>query len=324
MRVMELHAPFKVVQRSQGRTATAAAAYRAAARIECARTGQVHDYTRRERGVEDTLLLLPDDAPEWDRAELWNQAELREKHPRAQPAKEIELAFPSEFNAAQRQEAGIAVASLLRDRYRVAVDIAWHLPSRKGSQLNHHAHLLYTARPFENGSWAKRKQTALDDRYGNGPDEVRELRAAMAGVLNCIAARDQLSVYVEHLSFEARGLDREATQHMGPIASQMERHGEITAIGDHNRAVQARNAERDELRQQQAQIIPFPSPKEPGAHSIRTVLHRQPDAAAGGAGGSRRPIRNAGSRGTGSLRTAEPHSPAAPRVRTALAPAERP
>ena len=62
MRVIELHSPLRVVQRSKGRTATAAAAYRAAERIECERTGQVHDYTRKQ-GVEHKALLLPDNAP---------------------------------------------------------------------------------------------------------------------------------------------------------------------------------------------------------------------------------------------------------------------
>ena len=50
MRVMELHAPMQTVKRSEGGTATAKAAYRAAERVECERTGQVHDYSRK-RGI---------------------------------------------------------------------------------------------------------------------------------------------------------------------------------------------------------------------------------------------------------------------------------
>lgn len=125
MRVMELHAPLKIVQRSKGRTATAAAAYRAAARIEDERTGQVHDY-QKKRGVEHTELLAADGAPAWtrDRAALWNAAERREKHPRAQTAREVEIGFPAEFNAAQRVEAGRNVAKLLIARYGSATDVA--------------------------------------------------------------------------------------------------------------------------------------------------------------------------------------------------------
>jgi len=258
MRVMELHAPIRVVQRSKGRTATAAAAYRAAARIECERTGQVHDYTRRQRGVEATEMHVADDAPDWarDRASLWNAAEMREKHPKAQTAREVEVAFPSEFDAEQRREAGRNIARLFVSRYGSAADVAWHFPSRKGDQRNHHAHILFTGRPLTSEGWAKNKRLALDDRR-QGREEVSSLRAAIAGVMNEIAARDRLNVYVEHLSFEARGLDQEATQHLGPDASEMERRGEETEIGSRNRDARTRNEEREELREERARVLDF-------------------------------------------------------------------
>jgi hypothetical protein len=257
MRVMELHAPLRVVQRSKGRTATAAAAYRAAARIDCERTGQVHDYTKK-RGVEDTAILAADDAPAWarDRAALWNAAERREKHPRAQTAREIEVGLPAEFNAGQRREAGLAIGRLLVARYGSAADIAWHQPGRKGDQRNYHAHILFTSRPITTEGWAKTKRGALDElKSGQGAEEVKSLRAAVAGVLNGIAARDRLDVYVEHLSFAERGEDREATQHLGPDATEMERRGEATGIGDRNREISARNAWREAQRDERDKIV---------------------------------------------------------------------
>jgi hypothetical protein len=251
MRVLELHSPVKLVQRSKGRTATAAAAYRSASRIECERTGIVHDYTRK-RGVEFTALLLPDEAPDWahDRAKLWNAAELREKHPRAQTAREMEVSFPTEFNREQRREAGLQIAQLLIARYGAAVDAAWHEPNRKGDERNHHAHFQFTTRRFENGGWAKAKDRTLDDLYGKGAEEITALRQGVAGILNNIAARDRLGVYVEHLNFEKRGLDQEPTQHVGPIATQMERRGVQTDIGNRNRRVKARNEQRRKLREE--------------------------------------------------------------------------
>lgn len=268
MRVMELHAPVRIVQRSKGRTATAAAAYRAAERIECERTGQVHDYTKK-RGIEATELHAAEDAPDWtrDRAALWNAAEMREKHPRAQTAREIEIAFPSEFSPAQRREAGRNMAKLLVTRYGSATDVAWHEPNRNGDHRNHHAHIMFTARPVDAKGWAKNKRCALDERTPietpdgrvttRGQEEMHGLRAAIAGVLNDIAARDRLQVFVEHLSFEARGLDREATQHMGPNAVEMERRGEASEIGDTNRAIQARNDEREALREERDNVLDF-------------------------------------------------------------------
>jgi len=256
MRVHELHAPVKVVQRSKGRSAVAAAAYRAGERLEDRRIGLVHDYTKKQ-GVQETALLLPGNAPDYahDRAALWNAAEAAEKHPRAQTARDLTVGFPSEFSQVQRKEAGLRIGEWLVARYGVAVDIAWHEPSKKGDERNLHAHLLFTTRRWdENGEWAKTKDRALDEIKGRdgkparGPEEIRAIRLGVSDVLNSIAARDRLEVYVEHLSYEQRGIDQESTQHMGPMATKMEREGLPTDIGDKNRDIKARNEERARLR----------------------------------------------------------------------------
>jgi len=271
MRVMELHAPVKTVKRSAGRSATAAAAYRAAEKIECERTGQVHDYTRK-RGVEDTALLLPDESPEWahDRSNLWNHAEMREKRKDAQTAREIEVSFPAEFSQEHRRAAGIKIGQWIVHRYGAAADVAWHEPSREGDQRNHHAHVLFTVRRLEKGKWAERKDNPLDNPRTSG-EELKNFRGAVAGIMNDISAREKLGVFVEHLSFKSRELDREPTQHMGPIASEMERRGEVTDIGQKNRDIKARNAERDKLYEEQenlqagmqrkGNVVPFPKSK---------------------------------------------------------------
>ncbi len=55
-------------------------------------------------------------------------------------------------------------------------------------------------------------------------------------------------------SYADRGIDREATVHLGPVAAGMERAGEGTDLGDRNRAARARNDERDRLRNEQAGV----------------------------------------------------------------------
>ena len=247
MRVLELHAPVSAIGRKSGRTATAAAAYRAAARIECERTGQIHDYTRKQ-GVEAEMILLPDNAPDWahDRASLWNAAELRETRKDARTAREIQVALPAEFTPEERKEAGLRIGQLLVHRYNVGVDMAWHTPSRKGDERNHHVHILFTSRHFENGDWAEKKDRRLDDKR-TGPEEIKVLREAVATVMNDIAAREHRDVYVEHLSYESRGHDLEPTQHLGPNATEMERRGVSSDIGNKNREIRARNQRRQQL-----------------------------------------------------------------------------
>lgn len=268
MRQHELHAHAKQVKRSSGRSSVAAAAYRAAERLEDERTGEIHDYTRK-MGVEHTRIYTPQDAPSWarDRARLWNGAEVKENRDNSTTAHELELGFPSEFNPMQRREAGDLIARELVRRYGCAVDIAYHQPSRDGDQRNHHAHILFTTRAFDAtrpDGWARTKYRDLahdlkDKKTGEkyrdtdgkattrGKLEIADLRAFTAQEMNRIAERDRLEVRTQHLSFEKRGVDREPTQKMGPHASRMERRGEESERGDINRDIVAANDNRDRL-----------------------------------------------------------------------------
>lgn len=251
MRVMELHSPVKLIQRSKGRSATAAAAYRSGTLIECERTGDTHDYRKKE-GVEFDAVLIPNEAPKniIDRKSLWNAAELQEKRKNSQTARDIEISFPAEFSPEQRQEAGVEIGKFLFARYGVAVDMCWHEPSKQGDERNYHLHILMTTRRFEEGNWAKTKDRILDDRFGKGREEVTRLRQGIADSMNNIAARDNVPVYIEHLSFEKRGIDREPLKPMSKEAIQLERDGIKTDIGNLNREIKKRNAEREQLYEQ--------------------------------------------------------------------------
>ena len=53
------HLSIKIFSRGKGRSAIAAAAYRAAESIKSERDGKIHDYTRK-RGVVHKEILLPE------------------------------------------------------------------------------------------------------------------------------------------------------------------------------------------------------------------------------------------------------------------------
>lgn len=253
MRTNELHASAKAVQRSKGRSAVAAAAYRAGVALMDERTQLMHDYTNK-RGVEYVRMYAPDNAPAWarDRGALWNAAEAKENRRNSITARELEIAFPHEFNAMQRREAGDKIARELMDRYGCAVDIAYHKPSRDGDQRNFHAHILFTGRAFDETSrdgWAKNRYRDLnnDPAESDGEKttraalEVSSLREFCAVTMNDIARRDKLEVHTEYLSFEARGVGKEPTKKLGPAAAEAERRGAKTDRGDENRRIQASN-----------------------------------------------------------------------------------
>ena len=93
------HLTTKLIRRSQGQSAVAAAAYRAGDELWDEQLQKLFDYSRRH-GVDQTDIVLPSLAQhEWakDRETLWNAAEHAGRHPRAQVARELELALPHEL-----------------------------------------------------------------------------------------------------------------------------------------------------------------------------------------------------------------------------------
>ncbi len=84
------HCSIKIISRGKGKSAVAAAAYRAGELIKNQYDGIVHDYTRKG-GVIHAEILLPGHAPAdyADRAVLWNAVEKAERYKTAQLSREI-------------------------------------------------------------------------------------------------------------------------------------------------------------------------------------------------------------------------------------------
>jgi hypothetical protein len=235
------HLSAKTISRSHGRSATGAAAYRSGARIADERTGVLHDY-RRRRGVEAAFLLLPANAPDWasDRARLWNAAEQAETRKNSTVAREFEIALPAELDAEQRQRLAADFARELVFRHGCAADVAIHRPGRTGDSRNHHAHVLLTTRRLTAAGFGA-KTRELDDLKSG---EIGRWRARFADLQNERLREAGIEARVDHRSLEAQEIDREATIHLGPTATALERRGVPTRLGESNRAVRASNAER--------------------------------------------------------------------------------
>ena len=248
------HLAVKAIGRSAGRSATAAAAYRAGVEITDERTGLVHDYTRKQ-GVEHSELVLPAAAPEWagDRERLWNAAELAEVRKNATVAREYEIALPAELSAEARRELALGLAREISERHGVAVDVSIHAPGREGDQRNHHAHLLTTTRRL--GPEGLGEKTRELDQKQSG--EVERWRERWAEMQNRALELANVPDRVDHRSHQRQGIEQEPTVHMGPSATAMERRAEqvaaregrayepVTAVGQHNAGV----VERAGLRQ---------------------------------------------------------------------------
>nr|MBU2813006.1 MobA/MobL family protein [Acidithiobacillus ferruginosus] len=262
------HASTKPIARSAGRSAVAAAAYRAGVELVDARTGLVHDYTRKG-GVELTEILTPDGLGV-ERNALWNAAELAEKRKDARTAREWIVALPAELDAGQRTELAHDFAQALVERYGVAADLAIHAPDREGDNRNHHAHLLTTTRQVSRAPdgglvLGAKAHIELSDKarrergLGAAADEVKAVRELWEHTANAALERAGVDARIDARSLQAQGVDQEATQHLGPVASEMERRGKESDRGDGNREVSVNNEERARLS---AEIIDLQAARE--------------------------------------------------------------
>ena len=199
------HLRATMISRSQGRSATAASAYRVAERIEDRRTGLVFDYAARG-GVNHTEILAPDHAPDWvrDRSELWNRVEESETRKNSQVAREVRVALPDELTHAQR-------VALVRDYAQaqfvdrgMVADIALHAPGREGDERNHHAHILLTTRELDAEGSVPRGGFTTKNRDWNKVEVLEGWREAWARDSNAALERAGLEDRVDHRTLAAQ------------------------------------------------------------------------------------------------------------------------
>ena len=216
------HLSVKPISRTDGRSATAAAAYRAAIQISDTRTGKLHDY-RRKQGVVSAVLLVPEAAPKWahDRSQVWNAAEIAEVRKNATVAREFEIALPAELNDLQRQQLAHEFAQELVNQHGCIADVAIHQPSGGGDQRNHHAHILLSTRRLGPEGFTD-KTRELDD-YSSGPKWVHKWRERYAQLQNRYLQQAGCEVRVDHRSYQNQGVDVLPSCHLGPSATAYER-----------------------------------------------------------------------------------------------------
>ena len=220
------HYSATVIRRSAGRSATAAAAYRAGIRIEDERTGEIHDYSRKQ-GIYSSEILAPENTPDWvhDRARLWNEVERVEKRKDSQLAREINVALPVELNHAQKQ-------SLVREFSRsqfvergMVADVAYH--DFQGQ--NPHAHILLTMREIDRKGFGKK------NRSWNERGLLRRQRESWSQHANEALERAGHEAKIDHRSLADQGVERLPQIHLGPQVIEVEMRGLRTAIGDEMR-----------------------------------------------------------------------------------------
>lgn len=235
------HLSAKVIARSSGRSATAAAAYRAGEKIKDHRTGQTFDYTRKKE-VSYRRIFAPLNAPPWmkDREQLWNAIEQAETRKDAQVAREIEVALPIELSASQH------IILLERFVYTqltskgMVADVVIH--DKKG---NPHAHILLTTRDInitQDGFGNK-------NRDWNSKAQLEEWREQWAKHCNRRLSIASSKSRIDHRSLKDQGLDQIPTVHVGPNCHAMDKRGITSKRKELNTLIKEKNMSKERSKQ---------------------------------------------------------------------------
>lgn len=276
------------MSRGTGRSAVAAAAYRAGDELENERDGLTHDFTRRG-GVEHAEIVLPAaSGAAWarSRSALWNAAEAAERRKDSRVAREIEVSLPHELSPEDRLILTREFAQSLADRFGVAVDFAIHSPHPPTDERNHHAHLMLTTRRVEIDGlggksvleWENKKLQAQG--LPTTHEQLRSIRVEWEERANLHLARAGVEVSIDHRSHAARGLDISPTQHVGVHATQMERHGLDVSRVRLEQVTAARNALAIQARPEQVLDLITQEKSVFDRYDIAKALHRAIDDAA--------------------------------------------
>lgn len=262
------HMSIKNISRGKGKTAIAAAAYRAGTILTDAETGIKHNYTQKSEVIYSEIIL-PKHAPaEYANREiLWNSVQKVETQDRARLAREWEVALPNELDIEQAK-------ALIHDFAKslvaegMCIDLAIHWKDG-----NHHAHIMGTTRPIDkDGKWAPKERKGykldaegnkipvIDPKTGkqkigargrkmwqretvqandwNRREKVEEWRKRWADCCNKYLAREQ---QIDHRSYERQGVTQLPTVHEGYAARLMEQRGTVSDLCQLNRDIIAYN-----------------------------------------------------------------------------------
>jgi len=233
------HLSAKVISRADGRSAVAAAAYRAGEALPDDRLGRMHDFTHKA-GVVHSEILLPDGAPArlLDRATLWNEVEAGEKRKDAQLAREIEISLPRELS---RPEAIRLAQDLVREQFvarGMVADLNVHLGRTASGEEQPHAHVMLTMREVGPEGFGKKV------REWNRTEVLVRWRERWAALANERLAEQGHDIRVDHRSHAAQGIELEPQNKIGPAGARREARGEDAERAAEHEGLARRNGER--------------------------------------------------------------------------------
>jgi Ti-type conjugative transfer relaxase TraA len=222
------HLSAKVISRSNGRSATSAAAYRSGEKIYDERQGRFFYFPEKDKNVVFSEIMAPANAAEWlrDRERLWNAVEQMEKRKDSQLAKEIEIALPKELSLAENV---VLLKEYVKEQFvenGLVADVNIHDQDRGNENV--HAHIMLTMRRVVDGQFDVKKARDL-----NKKDILHKWREEWANKVNHHLALNGHNLHIDHRSYKEQGIELVPQNKRGPeftrkrLLEKTEEHKEI-------------------------------------------------------------------------------------------------
>ena len=208
-----------ISREKRGHSVVAASAYRAGLKLKDELSGKMHDYSRRSKGVVETAIVGPDNAPGWvhDPGQLWNKVEAGEKRKDAQLAREFILAVPKELSPQAQFQTALDWAKKELVASGMITEISLH-HSKTGK--NPHVHVLCTMRKLDGENFSAKKP-----REWNDVKLLLHQRESWADAVNAALEKAGRPERVDHRSLKDRGIDQIPQPKIGKEATAMKRKG---------------------------------------------------------------------------------------------------
>ncbi|MCX3072563.1 MobQ family relaxase [Providencia stuartii] len=150
-----MHMQFKILKRSEGKSAVYLTAYNNRLRARDERTGDLYNYQRKD-DLYYSEVMLPDNAPERfrDAVTLWNEVEKIEKRKDSQLARYAIIALQKELTPEQNKK---LLKNYLQKNFvnkGMIADFAIH--DAEGN--NPHAHVMFTLREVNSAGFGNKKR----------------------------------------------------------------------------------------------------------------------------------------------------------------------
>jgi len=234
------------ISRLQGGSAVRATSYILREKLYDSYNNKNYDYTHL-KDFFHSEVLLPEQAPTefHDPVVLCNAMEQTEKRYDGRTGRGLWLSLPNELTPDEWKE---LVREFTKEAFvslGMCAIVAIHDEKNPDdpTKNNPNAHIILTDRPVDSNGFRTKK-----NRDWNDKKHVRVWRKMWADDQNRIFERKGLEVRVNHESLEVQGIDREPTIPLGRAAVALERKGIATESGNINRAIEARNKEREDSK----------------------------------------------------------------------------